>query len=49
MILGSIKTKDILFHPITVISAFGLICYLKLLLKSISNERHFFLEILYKD
>ena len=48
MIRGSITTKDILLHPITVISLFGLCSYVKLILKCFSTQTHCFIEILYK-
>lgn len=48
MIRGSITTKDILLHPVTVISLFGLISYAKLLIKCFSYHSHCFIEILYR-
>lgn len=42
MMKGVITTRHILFHPITLISNWGIRGYLNMLLKCMDNSSHYF-------
>lgn len=48
MINGLIKGRDILLHPICMISLFGIRAYFSIVSKCVSMDDHCFIEILYK-
>lgn len=46
MIRGAITTKDIFLHPITLISALGLIGYLNIIFKSFHSKQYCFADLI---
>ncbi len=46
MIVGVITTRDILSHPITIATSFGLARYMYFLLKALSPKIFFFTSLL---
>lgn len=46
MIVGVIKTKDILLHPITIISMRGVFGFFKLLFRALSPKRYQFIQMI---
>lgn len=48
MLNGIIRNRDVLFHPICMISLFGLKTYFSLITKCVSMDHHCFIEIFYK-
>lgn len=44
MIVGVIKTRDILLHPWTIISMRGILGFFKLLIKAISRRPYCFIN-----
>ncbi|QQR79947.1 MAG: hypothetical protein IPJ69_11470 [Deltaproteobacteria bacterium] len=45
MFVGVIKTKDVLLHPLTIISMRGVRGYLKLFLRALSPKRYRFISM----
>jgi len=44
MIVGNIKTKDILIHPITMLTSFGIFKYIFFLSKALSSKKFRFID-----
>lgn len=47
MVMGVIKTRHIIFHPIMFISTFGLIRYMHFLFACVDFKKHHFLNLLF--
>ncbi len=45
MFIGVIKTKDVLLHPLTIISMRGLKGYCKMFLRALSPKRYRFITM----
>ena len=48
MVLGVITTKDLLFHPVCSIEAFGLKKYILLLFKCCDRKKQCLIDIIWK-
>ena len=46
MITGVIKTRDILLHPVSVISISGLVGFFRILRKAISHQSYHFIDFI---
>ena len=46
MLMGFITTRHVIFHPITLISAWGVRRYIKMLVKCMDHTKHCFTDFL---
>ncbi len=46
MFVGVIKTKDVLMHPLTIISMRGFSGFLKLIVRALSPKRYSFINMI---
>lgn len=48
MVNGFIKTRHILFHPLSIIAVVGIVGYVTMLLRCIDGRPHCFMEMMFE-